>query len=176
MNNKRVSFDYEKLILVDENDRIIGYDTKANCHKGEGILHRAFSIFILNSKGELLLQKRSNKKTLWPNYWSNSCCSHPRENETMEDAIKRRLYEELGLKNELEFVYKFKYHAKYKDIGAEREICYVYIGYNNDLPTINKNEISEYKYINKNDLFKDISENPETFTPWFLMEIKNIPW
>ncbi len=176
MNKKKVSFDNERLILVDENDSVIGYDTKANCHKGEGILHRAFSIFILNSRGELLIQKRSNKKLLWPNYWSNSCCSHPRESETMEQAIKRRLYEELGLENELEFVFKFKYHVKYKDIGSEREICYVYIGYNNDLPVVNKNEISEYKYINKKDVFREISESPGIFTPWFLMEIEKIPW
>ena len=97
MSHNVVSFDNEKLILVDKYDNVLGYKSKAECHEGEGILHRAFSIFIFNDKNQLLLQKRSAKKLLWPLYWSNSCCSHPRKGENYETATHRRLKEELGL-------------------------------------------------------------------------------
>ena len=96
-SRKQVSFNDELLILVNEKDEEIGYKTKSVCHFGEGILHRAFSIFIFNTKEQLLMQKRSSQKNLWPNYWSNSCCSHPRKGEKIESAASRRLAEELGL-------------------------------------------------------------------------------
>src|SRR5579872_2001083 len=89
--------DSEALILVDEADREVGHLSKAKCHDGQGVLHRAFSLLIFNDAGELLLQQRSAAKRLWPLYWSNSCCSHPRRAESMDSAIHRRLYEELGL-------------------------------------------------------------------------------
>src|SRR6185437_2320775 len=102
----------ESLILVDEADREVGYMSKERCHDGRGILHRAFSLLIFNERSELLLQRRSAAKRLWPHYWSNSCCSHPRRAETMEAAIHRRLYEELGLACPLQFLFKFQYHAQ----------------------------------------------------------------
>src|SRR5690606_1697261 len=91
-----VSNSGEELILVDELDREIGSDTKSACHTGSGILHRAFSIFVFNDDNELLLQQRAPSKPLWPNYWSNTCCSHPRRGETMDQAVSRRLLQELG--------------------------------------------------------------------------------
>ena len=98
MNDQKVSFDDEKLILVDEHDNIIGYENKDVCHNGDGLLHRAFSIFLFTSNGELLIQQRSQEKRLWGLFWSNTCCSHPRKGETYEQATMRRLQEELGLK------------------------------------------------------------------------------
>ena len=95
INDVVVSSESEALILVDENDREIGFSSKDSCHDGPGILHRAFSLFIFNTAGELLLQQRSAGKRLWPLYWSNSCCSHPRAGETMELAVNRRLQQEL---------------------------------------------------------------------------------
>ena len=94
---KIVSDPNEQLILVDSDDNKIGYSSKSECHKGEGNLHRAFSVFIFNSSGQLLIQKRSSNKELWDLHWSNSCCSHPRKNERTKSAAIRRLEEELGI-------------------------------------------------------------------------------
>ena len=115
-----VSNSSEELILVDELDREIGQSAKSDCHSGNGTLHRAFSIFLFNERDELLLQRRSAEKPLWPDYWSNTCCSHPRVGETMEQALSRRLIEELGIECPLHFLYKFKYHAQYGAVGAEQ--------------------------------------------------------
>src|ERR1700692_1753634 len=101
MNN--VAADPDALILVDEADRSLGFLNKTLCHEGRGILHRAFSLLIFNDGGELLIQQRAASKRLWPMYWSNSCCSHPRGNESMETATQRRLYEELGIRSPLHF-------------------------------------------------------------------------
>src|SRR5271163_4852665 len=96
----------DTLILVDEADRGVGYLSKALCHEGQGVLHRAFSLLIFNSRGELLIQQRSPGKRLWPLYWSNSCCSHPRGQESLEGATQRRLYQELGISCPLRYLFK----------------------------------------------------------------------
>jgi isopentenyl-diphosphate delta-isomerase len=174
MSDKIVSFDDELLILVDPNDKEIGYKTKDICHDGKGMLHRAFSIFIFNGNGDLLLQKRSGEKRLWPLHWSNSCCSHPRKGESYEFATKRRLEEELGLKTELEFVYKFQYQATFDKKGSENELCSVYIGKSSDKPKVNETEIAEWKFISQEELNKQFESNPGQFTPWFKMEWKRL--
>lgn len=168
--NKIVSFEDELLILVDKDDREIGWDTKDVCHNGEGLLHRAFSIFIFNENHELLLQKRSREKRLWPMYWSNSCCSHPRKGETNDFATQRRLKEEIGLTTNLMYLYKFQYQARFENEGAERELCSVYIGRSDKKPIVNDTEIAEWKYISIDELNKQMSANPDHFTPWFKME------
>src|SRR5258708_32957509 len=122
-----VAADSEALILVDEADREVGHLSKAECHHGRGVLHRAFSLLIFNGDGELLLQQRAASKRLWPLYWSNSCCSHPRRAESMETAIHRRLREELGVRCPLEFLFKFQYQAQFDAAGAEQELCSVFI-------------------------------------------------
>ena len=124
--------DCESLILVDEADREVGHMSKAQCHQGSGTLHRAFSLLIFNAGGELLLQQRAATKNLWPLYWSNSCCSHPRRAESMEAAIHRRLHEELGLRCPLHFLFKFQYQAQFDATGAENEFCSVFIGRSTD--------------------------------------------
>jgi isopentenyl-diphosphate delta-isomerase type 1 len=123
-----VGADSESLILVDEADREVGHLSKAECHHGRGVLHRAFSLLIFNGDGELLLQQRAASKRLWPLYWSNSCCSHPRRAESMETAIHRRLREELGVRCPLQFLFKFQYQAQFDAAGAEQELCSVFIG------------------------------------------------
>ena len=123
------ALDSEALILVDEADREVGHLSKAQCHDGQGVLHRAFSLLIFNGEGELLLQQRAASKRLWPLYWSNSCCSHPRRAESMETAIHRRLHEELGLRCPLQFLFKFQYQAQFESAGSEQELCSeVFIG------------------------------------------------
>lgn len=165
-----VSFDSEELILVDEADREIGSRNKAECHDGEGILHRAFSLFVFNPAGELLLQQRAADKRLWPGYWANSCCSHPRHGESMAEATGRRLAQELGMSSELEFVYKFAYHARYGEAGSERELCHVFVGRSADPVRANPTEIAAWRFVTPAALDTEISEHPERFTPWLQME------
>ncbi|MEM7282633.1 MAG: isopentenyl-diphosphate Delta-isomerase [Pseudomonadota bacterium] len=170
MRDEVVSSGSEQLILVDENDREIGVSSKTDCHLGDGVLHRAFSLFIFNDAGELLLQRRSSHKPLWPMFWSNSCCSHPREGESMEHAVDRRLEQELGLSTDLTFLYKFVYHAPYLDIGAEHEFCWVYAGQSSDVPHANVNEVDEMRYISPMQLDQEMEQDPDSFTPWFKLE------
>jgi len=138
------------------------------------LLHRAFSIFIFNSHGELLLQQRSQEKRLWGLYWSNTCCSHPRKGETYEQATMRRLQEELGLKAPLKFLFKFQYQARFNNKGSENELCSVYVGKCDEPPSVNPNEIAAVRYIPPEDLEKEMQLYPDKFTPWFKMEWERI--
>jgi isopentenyl-diphosphate Delta-isomerase len=169
-NNRVVSNDDEQLILVDGDDREIGFLAKADAHLGRGTLHRAFSLFVFNSAGELLLQQRAKGKRLWPGYWSNTCCSHPRRGEKMGSAIRRRLREEFGLRAELEFLFKFQYQIQYDSQGAEHELCWVYAGRSAEQPRPNVHEIAAWRYVTPQALQAEIARAPETFTPWFKLE------
>lgn len=165
-----VSSSSEALVLVDEQDREIGIETKDQCHAGNGLLHRAFSIFIFNSRGEVLLQKRSSQKPLWPSFWSNTCCSHPRAGEPMSQAVERRLTEELGIRCPLRYLYKFEYHAAYGSVGSEHELCWVYIGRHDGTPDVNLNEIADWRYVDVAGLDAELAATPERFTPWLKLE------
>jgi isopentenyl-diphosphate Delta-isomerase len=169
-DNRVVSSDDEQLILVDTDDREIGFLTKADAHLGRGTLHRAFSLFVFNPAGELLLQQRAMGKRLWPGCWSNTCCSHPRRGETMDSAIRRRLQEELGLTAELEFLFKFQYQTQYDTNGAEHELCWVYGGRSAERPRANVHEIAAWRYVAPPALQAEIASAPDTFTPWFKLE------
>jgi isopentenyl-diphosphate Delta-isomerase len=174
INDKVVSSESELLVVVDEQDNIVDYKSKAECHNGDGILHRAFSIFIFDDKMQLLIQKRSDQKRLWPLYWSNSCCSHPRKDEVFNEATIRRTEEELGFTTPLTFLFKFQYSAKFGDEGSEREVCSVFAGKSNKDVTANPNEIAEWKYIDQSELEKDFEKNPDDYSPWFKMEWERI--
>ena len=165
-----VSSEDELLILVDEHDRELGHLSKGACHDGDGVLHRAFSLFVFNRAGGLLLQRRSADKRLWPLYWSNTCCSHPRRGEAMETAIHRRLLQELGMTGDLHHLYTFQYHARFGDAGSERELCWVWIGSSDDVPRPNPHEISDCRWIAPEELDREIAARPDDLTPWFLME------
>jgi isopentenyl-diphosphate delta-isomerase len=168
--NRVVSSENEELILVDENDVEIGHIDKSSAHDAGGVLHRAFSLFIFDQEGRLLMQKRSASKRLWPCYWSNSCCSHPRRGETMHEATARRLQDELNIEAELEFVYKFTYQASYGEHGAENEFCWVYLGRTSDRIVANSHEISATRSLTPEELQQEIDHDPEQFTPWFKLE------
>ena len=168
--DKIVSSQSEQLILVDESDNELGFLSKQQCHDGEGILHRAFSLFVFNADGELLLQKRSADKRLWPLFWSNSCCSHPRKGESMEVATRRRLQEELSINADLEYVYKFSYRAQFDDLGSENELCSVFLGKMDQAHSVNANEITDVRYVARELLQDELQSNPEQFTPWLKME------
>jgi isopentenyl-diphosphate delta-isomerase len=166
-DNRVVSSDNELLILVDGDDREIGFVAKGDAHRGHGLLHRAFSLFVFNPAGQLLLQQRATGKRLWPGYWSNTCCSHPRRGEKMQAAVRRRLQEEFGLSAQLEFLFKFQYQAQYDAEGAEHELCWVYAGRSAERPLANANEIAAWRYITPEALTTEIALAPGTFTPWF---------
>lgn len=169
-----VSSDSDLLILVNSDDEVVGSADKLSCHDGAGVLHRAFSILLFNEQGEILLQKRAATKRLWGGYWSNSCCSHPREGETMQQACQRRMAEELGLSAELEFLYKFEYHAQFDAEGAEHELCWVYIGQCNMEPAVNVNEVSDWRYVSVAQLERELVDEPDSFTPWFKQEWRTL--
>jgi isopentenyl-diphosphate delta-isomerase len=163
--------DGESLILVDETDREVGHLGKDQCHDGRGVLHRAFSLLIFNGAGELLLQQRGAAKRLWPLYWSNSCCSHPRRAESMEVAIHRRLHEELGLRCPLKFLFKFQYQAQFEAAGAENELCSVFIGRSTDPVRLNRHEILATRWISPEALQSELTgSGAARFTPWFILE------
>jgi len=165
-----VSSEAEELILVDGDDNEIGFLPKADCHDGAGILHRAFSLFLFNDNGELLLQQRSESKRLWPGFWSNSCCSHPRRGESMQVATQRRLLDELNIASSLEFIYKFSYEAGFGDLGSENELCHVYLGKVGESVRANDHEIAAIRYVSVDALAAELDESPGKFTPWFKME------
>lgn len=165
-----VSDDSELLILVDEHDVELGTLAKTTCHDGDGVLHRAFSLFVFNPAGELLIQQRATDKRLWPGYWSNSCCSHPRAGEPLALATQRRCQQELGFTTPLQYVYKFQYQADFKGIGAEHELCSVFVGTYAGQTDINRAEISAHRWIAPADLEAEMAAHPEQFTPWFKIE------
>lgn len=170
-----VSSESESLILVDENDNRIGTLSKGECHDGDGILHRAFSVFLFDEHGRLLIQQRAGDKRLWPLYWANSCCSHPRAGEDMEQATGRRILEELGVSTDLHFVYKFRYQVNYRDLGAEHELCWVYVG---RIPASgvrpNPAEVNDWRFVPPEQVDALIEDDSAYVAPWFRMEWREL--
>ena len=169
-----VSSESEELILVDRDDNEIGYISKAGAHDGAGVLHRAFSLFLFNDVGELLLQQRANEKRLWGGYWSNSCCSHPRRGESMEVATSRRLLDELNFEAELEHLYHFCYTASFGDAGSENELCHVFLGRSTNDMRPNESEIASVRYVSAAKLDEELETRPDQFTPWFKQEWREL--
>ncbi len=169
-----VSPESELLILVDTHDQETGNLGKVECHDGDGILHRAFSVFLFNDRGELLLQQRSPDKRLWPMYWTNTCCSHPRQGESMQIATARRLQQELNTASTLEFIYKFEYQARFGNLGSENELCSVYLGRLEREATANDAEVAALRFVSADKLRVEIDAEPERLTPWFKMEWQHL--
>ena len=155
----------DQVVLVNENDVEIGLMPKLEAHQ-LGLLHRAFSVFIFNTKGELLLQQRAMGKYHSEGLWSNTCCSHPLPGETTSDAAIRRLDEEMGISATLNFLFSFTYNAGLDNDLTEHELDHVFWGVSDDLPVINTSEVEDYKYIAIPELRKDIKENPALYTEW----------
>ncbi len=158
------------VVLVDEEDNEIGVEEKLAAHKYPGKLHRAFSIFILNKKGQLLIQKRNHRKITWPGFWSNSCCSHPRPNEPIKLAAQRRLEEELGFTCEIDFLFKFKYPSpyQYSQNWGEYEIDHVFLGYHNGSVNPHPEEVDGIKFVNVDELQNHMKANKHVYTPWLI--------
>ena len=163
----------EYVILVDQNDNPIGKEEKVKCHLPNGKLHRAFSALIFNGEGKLLLTKRSESKMLWPNDWDGTVASHPRESETYVSSAERRMPEEIGIGCKVSYVNKFEYHVPYKDIGSENEICGTLIGTIDsfDNSRLIKDEISDIKWINPDELKNELEQNRDAYCPWMAIAL-----
>ncbi|HEM7145218.1 isopentenyl-diphosphate Delta-isomerase [Providencia stuartii] len=164
----------EKIILVDRQDNPIGTMPKLLAHQ-QGRLHRAFSVFIFNTKGELLIQQRAAHKYHSAGQWANSCCSHPRPNEDTLAAAKRRLMEELGFTTEISLVGHFVYHAEVNGGLIEHEYDHLFIGYYDGAVTPNREEVSAIRWVLPSDLQTEIKNTPDQFTPWFKLIINKYP-
>ena len=156
----------EMVILVDNNDNQMGLMEKIEAHE-KAILHRAFSVFILNDNNELLLQKRALSKYHSPGLWTNTCCSHPRNGESVINAGLRRLKEEMGFETEISSLLSFIYKAEFDNGLTEHEFDHVLVGRYNKNPSINKSEVSDWKWTDLDFLKKDVVSNPDLYTVWF---------
>ena len=156
----------EQVILVNENDEQIGLMPKMEAHK-KALLHRAFSVFIFNDKGELLLQQRASDKYHSPNLWTNTCCSHQRNGETNIEAGKRRLEEEMGFSCDIKEIFSFIYQAPFDNGLTEHEFDHVLLGNFEGEPKINTEEVASWKWMLLEDVKVDMVMHPEDYTEWF---------
>ncbi len=161
----------EYVILVNEKDEPLGLMPKLEAHE-KGMLHRAFSVFVLNKQGELLLQQRAASKYHSPSLWTNTCCSHQQEGERNIEAGKRRLFEEMGFVTELTEVFSFIYKAPFDNGLTEHELDYVLIGTYDGNPNINPDEVESFKWMTLDAVKADIEKHPETYTAWFKIIFK----
>lgn len=162
----------EHVVLVDDNDRVLGSMEKLEAHK-RGVLHRAFSVLVFNTKGELMLQKRASHKYHSGGLWTNTCCSHPRIDEPTEIAAQRRLVEEMGIALQPEFQYKFIYRAELDKDLIEYEYDHVYAAIYDGAPELNPDEVEDWKFITIEDLMFDIQQSPGSYTEWFKIIMNN---
>ena len=163
----------EHVILVDRMGREIGTEEKLKAHR-EGKLHRAFSIFVFNTLGELLLQKRSETKYHSGGLWTNTCCSHPHLGESHDCAARRRLNEEMGFECELTELFSFIYYAKLENNLSEHELDHVFVGYYDGQPAPNPDEVDDWKWMDIEKLKRDIGANPQHYTYWFKLILNRV--
>ncbi len=161
----------ERVVLVDEHDEVVGTEEKIKAHQS-GALHRAFSVFVFNSTGQLLLQKRTNTKYHSKGLWSNTCCGHPRPGETIEQASRRRLSEEMGFDSRLKKICDFVYRVTLEEGLVEYEFDHVLVGKFDGLPNPDPDEVAEWKWIDLADVGLDIDGHPERYTYWFSQSLK----
>lgn len=164
----------EKVVLVDEADNDIGSEEKIKAHENGGVLHRAFSIFIFNDRGEMLLQKRADHKYHCGGLWTNTCCSHPRPGESLSEATHRKLLQEMGFDTDLKEILSFTYRASFENGLTEHELDHVFIGFYNNEPKLNHEEASKSTWIKLDALETDVRDNPEKFTPWFKIVLEKV--
>jgi isopentenyl-diphosphate delta-isomerase len=156
----------ENVLLVDEQDQVIGLMPKMEAHE-KGVLHRAFSVFIYNARGELLLQQRAAHKYHSPRLWTNTCCSHQREGETNVAAGQRRLQEEMGFSVPLEDVLSFIYKTPFDNGLTEHELDHILVGHYDGEPTINPEEVMAYRWRAPAQVKTDMERHPDQYTEWF---------
>ena len=163
----------EEVILVNESDEAIGTMEKLEAHK-KGILHRAFSVFIFNSKNDLLLQQRAYTKYHSAGLWTNTCCSHPRPGEANLVAAQRRLKEEMGMETELVYKTNFIYKTKFDNDLTEHEFDHVFVGNSDKEPLINGEEVNSYRWLSLDQVKAEIKSKPEEYTSWFRIAMEKL--
>lgn len=154
------------VVLIDQNDHALGVMDKLQAHE-EGKLHRAFSIFIFNDAGDLLLQQRADHKYHGAGLWTNTCCSHPQWGEDVRSSALERLQYEMGMTCDLEFVYSFIYRAEVENNLTEYELDHVFVGYSNQDPVINTDEVKDFRWCGVDEVLADIRTHPSDYTVWF---------
>lgn len=167
----------ERIVIVDQNDRVLGEEYKEKCHDAPGILHRGFLAMIFDVNGKLLLTRRSDTKRLWPGFWDGTIASHLFKGEDYEQASKRRLKEEIGIVTDhVQFAFKFEYRAEFGSKGTEHEICAVTLVRDYDATRIepNRNEISDVRSIDPIVLRQEIRQDGEHYTPWLVLAIERM--
>jgi isopentenyl-diphosphate delta-isomerase len=165
----------EKVVLVNEQDEAVGVEDKTRAHM-LGVLHRAFSVFVINATGQLLLQKRALTKYHSRGLWSNTCCGHPRPNETVDKASRRRLREEMGFDSDLSEVFHFVYRANLEDGFIENEYDHVLVGSFDGVPKPDPAEVAEWRWVDTTMLSVDLKEHPESYTYWFRISFDRFLW
>lgn len=163
----------DELILVDQDDNAIGSLSKLAAHQ-QGLLHRAFSLFVFNQDGEVLLQQRAMGKYHSAGLWTNTCCSHPRPGELTGSAVQRRLHEEMGLQCEVEFQFSFTYRFEFENGLIEHEIDHIYIGHSDQPPVPNPDEVMAWRYTSLEDLQNEVGQRPEEFTVWLRLCLPDV--
>lgn len=163
----------EHVILVDENDQVLGTEEKIQAHR-DAKLHRAFSIFIFNAKGEMMLQRRAEEKYHCGGLWTNTCCSHPQEGETPEQAAHRKLKQEMGFDTELKHLFWFIYKAPFDNGLTEHELDHVFIGTWDGEPEVNPEEAADWKWAAPEEVRQDVAANPDKYTPWFKIALDKV--
>lgn len=154
------------VVLVNENDQPVGTMEKMEAHR-KGLLHRAFSVFLFNSRGELLLQQRAYDKYHSGGLWTNTCCSHPFPGEEVAEAAHRRLREEMGMDTPLDYAFSFRYRAPFENGLTEHELDYVFTGHSDMPPIINPEEVASYRYTGMDTIRQEIDATPDIYTVWF---------
>jgi len=160
--------------LVDENDKEIGFEEKLVAHQNGGKLHRAFSIFIFNSKGGILIQKRAKEKYHSASLWSNTCCGHPRPDEPIEVAARRRLKEEMGFDCDLKEKFSFIYQVNFENSISENELDHVFVGKFDGEPKPGPKEVADWEWIGAKELKQGIKENPEKYSYWLKVSLNKV--
>lgn len=163
----------EQVILVDEQDQEVGTEEKIKAHR-EGRLHRAFSVFIFNPAGEMLLQKRSRRKYHSGGLWTNTCCSHPRPGEAVEDAAKRKLRQEMGIRCRLQKAFTFLYKAPFENGLTEHELDHVFIGQYSGKVEPNPEEAEGWVWADPKEIAKDLKLNPQRYSAWFRLAFERV--
>jgi isopentenyl-diphosphate delta-isomerase len=164
-----------EVILVDALDRETGRAAKRRAHAGDGMLHRAISLYLFDDRGRVLLQRRASAKPLWPGGWSNACCTHPRPGESALDACRRRAREELGVDVEPSFAFRYSYAAAYRDVGIEREVCHVFTGSISDASlACDPSEVASTEWRDAVEVLDAIERDPDAYTPWFRIAFRRL--
>lgn len=156
----------EQVVLVDEKDNEIGLMEKIEAHR-KALLHRAFSVFVLNKAGEVMMQQRAHEKYHSGGLWTNTCCSHPRKGESPEEAAHRRLVEEMGFDCPMEKLFEFVYRADFDNGLTEHEYDHLFVGYYDEEPDLNPEEAADWKWMSLEEITRDLVTNPTHYTEWF---------